>query len=578
MALGLPRGWLRDTAALYARVFRRGAGLALRNWWVGLVVIVYDVLLGIVAVVTAPLGVVGGLLTYLALVACFSSWLALVAQVIQTGRIRLEDVPTSFATYFGDLLNVGFVFWGLQLIWTYVLAPVPFVQIVFGLAVFVFLNAVPELVYVGRHAAAEVLVESYTFISENWIEWFPANVLLLACVLGVLQLPDGPFGLLGAGPSASCSTSRRSCGGCSSRSCRRRAGAGGSSGGARRGRAVPASSLLVPQRAHGKQSRPHLPVLRLEEALRVDRGHAARAGGGHRLAVARVLHVAAGEDAGEARLRRARPGHDVAALVHLELACEELRVGLVADGDEEALGLERAALVGACVLDHHAGDPAVLRLAQDLAHHHVPPELDLRVPPGAVLHDLGGAQLVAAVEHAHARGVLGQEVRLLHGRVAAAHHHHVLLLEEEAVAGGAGRDAVPHERLLGGEAEELGRGAGGDDERLGALLPAVHGEPEGARREVGGGHVAVEVARPEARRLLLEDLHHLGAEDAVGETGIVLDVGRNGELAARLRALDDRGAQVGARGVERGGQAGGAGAEDQHAMCVRIGHGEAAGI
>src|SRR5438128_7828995 len=198
MAFGLPGGWLRDTAALYARVFRRGAELALRNWWVGLVVIVYAVLLGMVAVVTAPLGLVGGLLRYLALVACFSSWLALVAQVIQTGRIRLEDVPTSFATYFGDLLNVGFVFWGLQLIWTYILAPVPFVQIVFALAVFVFLNAVPELVYVGRHGAAEVLVESYQFIGENWIEWFPANVLLLACVLGAPDLPARPPGVAGA--------------------------------------------------------------------------------------------------------------------------------------------------------------------------------------------------------------------------------------------------------------------------------------------------------------------------------------------------------------------------------------------
>src|SRR2546428_10519076 len=103
MALGLPRGWLRDTAGLYARVFRRGAGLALRNWWVGLVVIVYAVLLGVVTVVTAPLGIVGGLLSYLAVVACGSSWLSLVAQVIQTGRIRLEDVPTSFATYFREL-------------------------------------------------------------------------------------------------------------------------------------------------------------------------------------------------------------------------------------------------------------------------------------------------------------------------------------------------------------------------------------------------------------------------------------------------------------------------------------------
>ena len=197
MAQGPPHGWLASTAALYVRVFRRGATLALGNWWVGLVVVVYEVLLGVVERVAAPLGVVGGFLAYLALVACGSSWLSLVAQVIRTGRVRPEDVPSSFATYFGDLLNVFFLFWGLQLIATLVLAPVPLVQIVFLLAVFVFLNAVPEVVYVGRHAAAEVLVESYRFIGENWIEWFPANLVLLGCVIGVLRLPAGPFGLVG---------------------------------------------------------------------------------------------------------------------------------------------------------------------------------------------------------------------------------------------------------------------------------------------------------------------------------------------------------------------------------------------
>jgi len=61
-------------------------------------------------------------------------------------------------------LNVGFLFWGLQLIAAFVLAPIPLAQIVFLLAVFVFLNAVPEVVYVGRHVATEVLVESYRFI------------------------------------------------------------------------------------------------------------------------------------------------------------------------------------------------------------------------------------------------------------------------------------------------------------------------------------------------------------------------------------------------------------------------------
>lgn len=192
----LPRGWIGDTAALYGRVFRQGALLALRNWAVGLVVVVYMAFLGIVGLLAAPLGIVGGLLVYLAAVACASSWLALVAQVLRAGRVRLKDVPGSFGAYLGDLLTVGFLVWGLRLIASLVLAPFPFLQIIFALAILVFLNAVPELIYLGRHAPGELLVESYRFIGENWIEWFPANMMLGASLLAVLALPAGPYGLL----------------------------------------------------------------------------------------------------------------------------------------------------------------------------------------------------------------------------------------------------------------------------------------------------------------------------------------------------------------------------------------------
>ena len=188
----LPHGWVRDTAALYARVFRRAGVLALRNWPVGLVVIVYAGILWAVRLLAAPLGIVGGLLLYLTSVACFSSWLSLVEQVMRVGRVRVQDLPAGFTAYFGDLLTVGFLFWGLQLIASFVLAPFPFLQIIFVLAVFVFLNAVPELVYLGRHAPAELLMESYRFIGENWIEWFPASIVLLALVVAVLALvPTG---------------------------------------------------------------------------------------------------------------------------------------------------------------------------------------------------------------------------------------------------------------------------------------------------------------------------------------------------------------------------------------------------
>ena len=80
----------------------------------------------------------------------------------------------------------------------FVLAPFPLLLIVFG-SRSCLLNAVPELVYLGRSGAAELLAESYRFIAANWIEWFPANLLLVAAVLAVdMVLPDGPLGLISA--------------------------------------------------------------------------------------------------------------------------------------------------------------------------------------------------------------------------------------------------------------------------------------------------------------------------------------------------------------------------------------------
>src|SRR5207244_4234706 len=159
------------------------------NWPVGLVIPLYLVLMSICIQLVAPFGILGGFAIYLATVACASSWLSLVEQVIRAGRVRLGDLATGFGAYFNDLLTVGFCMWMLGMIDRYVLAPFPLVSIVFELAAFVFLNAVPELIYLGRHSAAELLVESYRFIGENWIEWFPPNVVIVLGVAALARLP-----------------------------------------------------------------------------------------------------------------------------------------------------------------------------------------------------------------------------------------------------------------------------------------------------------------------------------------------------------------------------------------------------
>ena len=63
-------------------------------------------------------------------------------------------------------------------------------------------------------------------------------------------------------------------------------------------------------------------------------------------------------------------------------------------------------------------------------------------------------------------------------------------------------------------------------------------------------------------RLLLHLLHQPGALDDVGEARVILDIGGDGELAAGLDALDQHRLQHGARGIDRGGVTGGAGADD----------------
>jgi hypothetical protein len=189
--------WLGDTASLYRRVFGRGAELAVRGWPIAFAVLLYTVLLQLAIGFAVQLGVAGGLLITIAMAACMSSWLALVEHMLRAGRVTFTDLPASFGAYLGDLLAVGFLLFLLRLVASLVLAPFPFLEIVFGLATLVFFNAVPELIYLARRGAAELLVASYRFIGENWVEWFPANLLLVAVVLATgLLVPDGPFGLL----------------------------------------------------------------------------------------------------------------------------------------------------------------------------------------------------------------------------------------------------------------------------------------------------------------------------------------------------------------------------------------------
>src|SRR5258708_2317280 len=74
------------------------------------------------------------------------------------------------------------------------------------------------------------------------------------------------------------------------------------------------------------------------------------------------------------------------------------------------------------------------------------------------------------------------------------------------------------------------------------------------------------------RGLFRHLLHQPGALDDIGEAGIVLDIRRDRHLAAGLQSLNQDRLQIGAGGIDRGGVAGWAGADDENLAVMTLRH------
>src|SRR5690606_20439645 len=255
-------------------------------------------------------------------------------------------------------------------------------------------------------------------------------------------------------------------------------------------------------------------------------------------------------------------GDDIALLVHLHLALEELGVGRVADGDEYAVGAE---LPGGAVLhvaQGHAGHDAVV--AVDAVHHGVPDKLDLRVALGSLLHNLAGPQLVAAVDDGDLAGELGQEDGFLHGRVAAAHHDDLTIAEEEAIARGARGHAAADQFLLAGHAQPFGRRAGGDNQRVGLVRVRQRLHRERPLTEIDGVGPPRDEPGAETSGQFLHLSHEIRTHDAFREYRDEFHHGGQRQLAAGFIAFQDERIEIGPGGIQCGGIARRPGAENDN--------------
>jgi hypothetical protein len=188
---------------MYRQAFARAGILAVRNWPVLGSVFAYSAIMSLATGFAVVLGMLGGFLVSLVSAACVGSFLYLVEMIVRTSKVTLEDFRRSFGTYLWDVVGITFVFWVFFTLVTPAIAQLPqgfLILLCVRIAGFVLFNAVPELIYLGHHSSLALLQESYAFISANWIEWFPANLVALALVYAIASLPlDGVAAYLQTG-------------------------------------------------------------------------------------------------------------------------------------------------------------------------------------------------------------------------------------------------------------------------------------------------------------------------------------------------------------------------------------------
>jgi biotin transporter BioY len=192
--------WLTTTLAIYASVTRRAARAAITNWPVFLSFFAYFLVMTASMPIAMLFGPLGGFLLGFVWAACLASFLYLVERLVRYGRVTFDDFPSSFTPYLSDVIGVLFVLWMLRTILSLALMANPqgpIIALVVQLFLFVFLNAVPELIYLGHHSSLDLLTESYRFISENWIEWFPPTLLAGAILLPLIALRTAGLANLG---------------------------------------------------------------------------------------------------------------------------------------------------------------------------------------------------------------------------------------------------------------------------------------------------------------------------------------------------------------------------------------------
>jgi hypothetical protein len=201
---------LTATLRIYVDAARDARKAFPRSAWAFFTLLTCFPLLTAVSMLVSPLGILGGIVVSLLNAACAGTYLALLKDAVGLRKpLSFDGARANMGAHTWDILGVLFPLYLVDLVFTVFGAPWV-VTLVFGIAVAIFLNPIPEMIGRTRSASMELLAEAWNFMMRSGPEWLAPQVVALAALwlvypqkaLSILALFGPRFGFTTTGSLA----------------------------------------------------------------------------------------------------------------------------------------------------------------------------------------------------------------------------------------------------------------------------------------------------------------------------------------------------------------------------------------
>lgn len=172
---------IQATAKMYLECARDAALMLVKNWFVLIASVAAWIIFEISVSLFARLGYAGGFILGIINVLLLSFYYKWISECVRKNKMKLADYFEFDRNLFSCVINAAFFLYIFMLLTSGISSPWPTACI--NLALFILLNALPEVIYMRGAQGLNVFTDAYVFIKDNWLEWFLPFLIFFSPVL-----------------------------------------------------------------------------------------------------------------------------------------------------------------------------------------------------------------------------------------------------------------------------------------------------------------------------------------------------------------------------------------------------------